>query len=198
MTSTLVGTHADFPNVTHVDVQTIVYRTEPALADPKRTRVKIAAITTGATQGCDMFSLKKEHNCSLEFGLLELAGTKGADVAVLPEEFAHTRGAPAVAGCDMSPEMNCSVINKLGSIARRHNMYIIFGMRAVAPLGDPYPADPARGDRKLGYNTDVILDRQGKMVGYYRKAWPCCPGPDGTSMDDGYPRCAKVVSHLSI
>merc|ERR1712232_1520725 len=40
---------------------------------------------------------------------------------------------------------------------------------------------------KLGYNTDVIIDRQGQVVGYYRKAWPCCPGPDGKTMDDGYP-----------
>ena len=35
--------------------------------------------------------------------------------------------------------------------------------------------------------ADVILDRQGEMVGYYRKSWPCCPSPDGTTMDDGYP-----------
>jgi hypothetical protein len=25
------------------------------------------------------------------------------------------------------------------------------------------------------------------MVGYYRKAWPCCPAPGGSTMDDGYP-----------
>ena len=38
-----------------------------------------------------------------------------------------------------------------------------------------------------GCHADVILDRQGEMVGYYRKSWPCCPSPDGTTMDDGYP-----------
>ena len=69
----------------------------------------------------------------------------------------------------------------------RDRMWIIFGMRATAPQGDPYPVDPARGTKKLGYNTDVILNRQGENVGYYRKSWPCCPGPDGTTMDDGYP-----------
>ena len=56
-------------------------------------------------------------------------------------------------------------------------MWIVFGMRAKAPEGDPYPVDPARGAKKLGYNTDVILNRQGEMVGYYRKSWPCCPSP---------------------
>jgi hypothetical protein len=66
-------------------------------------------------------------------------------------------------------------------------MWIIFGMRATAPDGDPYPVDPVRGSKKLGYNTDVILNRQGENIGYYRKSWPCCPGPDGQTMDDGYP-----------
>ena len=60
-------------------------------------------------------------------------------------------------------------------------------MRASAPPGDPYPVDPARGPNKLGYNTDIILGRDGQMVGYYRKSWPCCPSPDGQTMDDGYP-----------
>jgi len=62
-------------------------------------------------------------------------------------------------------------------------------MRAAQPKGDPYPADPGRPKAygKLGYNTDVILGRDGKMVGYYRKAWPCCTAPDGSTMDDGYP-----------
>ena len=32
-------------------------------------------------------------------------------------------------------------------------------MRAAAPEGDPYQAGPARGTKKLGYNTDVILNR---------------------------------------
>ena len=68
-------------------------------------------------------------------------------------------------------------------------MYIVFGMRAAQTADDSYPADPGRPKawKKLGYNTDVILDRQGEMVGFYRKSWPCCPNPDGSTMDDGYP-----------
>ena len=108
---------------------------------------------------------------------------------MLPEEFLWGgSSSPIPADCDMSPGQNCSVINALGVLAKKHSMYIVFGMRAPAPAGDPYRPDPARDSgRRLGYNTDVILGRDGEMVGYYRKAWPCCPGPDGTSMDDGYP-----------
>ena len=79
--------------------------------------------------------------------------------------------------------------------ARRAPRYIVFGMRAVAGSGDLYPANPAFG-RHLGYNTDVVLDRAGAVVGHYRKSWPCCPPPAGAgvSMDDGYPsrEMAKV------
>ena len=96
-------------------------------------------------------------------------------------------------GAFFSGQAECSLdvdgpeVARLAAVAKKHSMYIIFGMRATAPRGDPYPVDTQRGTKKLGYNTDVILDRQGKMVGYYRKSWPCCPGPDGTTMDDGYP-----------
>jgi hypothetical protein len=55
-------------------------------------------------------------------------------------------------------------VAQLSALAKKHSMWIVFGMRAAAPEGDPYPADPARGTKKLGYNTDVILDRQGATV----------------------------------
>jgi predicted amidohydrolase len=75
----------------------------------------------------------------------------------------------------------------LAAAAKQHRIYIIFGVRLKAPPPDPYASDPARGGVKLGYNTNIILDRTGQNVGHYRKVWPCCPSPDGTTMDDGYP-----------
>lgn len=188
LTTTLAGTHAAAQNVTHVDIQTVLYRTEPPLVDAKKSRVSVAAIPAGGCDGCDFFAPDGPQNCSEQFSLIELAGQKGADVAVLPEEFLwNTQSAPP-ADCDMSPVQNCSIINALGAIAKKHSMYIVFGMRAPNPANDPYEPDPARvKGRKLGYNTDVIIDRKGKMVGYYRKSWPCCPSPDGGSMNDGYP-----------
>jgi len=186
VTTSVTGTHADMPNVTHVDIQTVLYRTEPELVDAKKSRISVAAIPAGGCDGCDFFT---DGSCAEQFSLIELAGEKGADVAVLPEEFLWNTSTAPPPGCDMSPGQNCSIINALGAIAKKHSMYIVFGMRAAQPADDPYPVDPTRGlaDTKLGYNTDVILDREGQMVGYYRKSWPCCPSPDGTTMNDGYP-----------
>ena len=59
-------------------------------------------------------------------------------------------------------------------------------MRAVTPAGDEYTKGFQQHAAK-GYNTAVVLGRDGEFVGYYRKAWPCCPDQDGNSMDDGYP-----------
>ena len=188
LTTTLAGTHAAAPNVTHVDTQTVLYRTEPPLVDAKKSRISVAAIPAGGCNGCDFFAPDGPQNCSEQFRMIELAGQKGADVAVLPEEFLWNAQTAPPADCDMSPGQNCSIINALGAIAKKHSMYIVFGMRAPQPAGDPYQPDPARDNgKKLGYNTDVIIDRQGEMVGYYRKSWPCCPEPNGESMDDGYP-----------
>ena len=188
VTSTLAGTHAALPNVTHVDIQTVLYRTEPELVDAKKSRISVAAIPAGGCSGCNFHS-SGAKNCSEQLALIELAGQKGADVAVLPEEFLWDGQTAPPADCDMSPGQNCSIINALGAIAKKHSMYIVFGVRAAQQADDPYEADPLRPKAygKLGYNTDVILDREGEMVGYYQKAWPCCPAPDGTTMDDGYP-----------
>jgi predicted amidohydrolase len=187
VTAALTNTHVNASNVTHVDIQTVLYRTEAPLVDPKTSMVKVAAIPAGGCNGCDFYNSPGSKNCSEQFSLLDLAGSKGADVAVLPEEFLWNPSTAPPSDCDMSATQNCSIINFLGNIAKKHNMYIVFGMRAAAPADDPYPVDPTRGTEKLGYNTDVILDRHGEMVGYYRKAWPCCPSPSGTTMNDGYP-----------
>ena len=109
VTSTLSGIHTAAPNVTHVDIQTVLYRTELELVDAKKSRISVAAIPAGGCNGCDFF---KNGSCSEQFGLIELAGEKGADVAVLPEEFLSQGEPPA--DCDMSPGQNCSIINALG------------------------------------------------------------------------------------
>ena len=63
VTSTLTGTHAAASNVTHVDIQTVLYRTEPALVDAKKSRISVAAIPAGGCNGCDFFS-QGAKNCS--------------------------------------------------------------------------------------------------------------------------------------
>jgi predicted amidohydrolase len=169
---------AKLDDVLYVDTRTTVYTEPPApLADPKKSRIKVASI---AGLQCCVPAAKVNSSLQLALTKLDAAGKLGVDVALLPEEF-------------MCGEAECALdidgpeVAQLSAMAKKHSMWIVFGMRATAPEGDPYPVDPARGTKKLGYNTDVILDRQGKNIGYYRKSWPCCPGPDGTTMDDGYP-----------
>ena len=169
---------ASLEDVLYVDTRTTVYTTPPPLLpDPKKSRIKVASIA-----GLQCCVPAAQVNSSLQAALakLDIAGSHGADVALLPEEF-------------MCGEAQCSLeldgpeVAQLSAMAKKHKMWIVFGMRATAPAGDPYPVDPARGTKKLGYNTDVILNREGERIGYYRKSWPCCPGPTGTTMDDGYP-----------
>ena len=177
-----VSMHADangeLSDVLYVDTRTTVYTEPPALlADPKKSRIKVASLA--GLKCCVPTSLV---NSSLQLALvkLEQAASLGADVALLPEEF-------MCGEADCSLDIDGPEVAQLSAVAKKHSMWIIFGMRTTAPDGDNYPVDPARGAKKLGYNTDVILNREGVNIGYYRKSWPCCPGPGGKTMDDGYP-----------
>jgi hypothetical protein len=100
---------------------------------------------------------------------------------------------------------DCSIVTELSFLANKHHMcgnasprwlgtpiakgcsatwptrlcrYIVFGLRAQLTADDVY----ARAGGSKGYNTDVVLGRGGEFVGYYRKAWPCCPAADGSTM----------------
>ena len=69
VTTSVTGTHADMPNVTHVDIQTVLYRTEPELVDAKKSRISVAAIPAGGCDGCDFFT---DGSCAEQFSLIEL------------------------------------------------------------------------------------------------------------------------------
>ncbi|MEA2063688.1 MAG: carbon-nitrogen hydrolase family protein [Gemmatimonadota bacterium] len=99
-------------------------------------------------------------------GLLDKAGKMGADLVCGPEDMQHI--APYGLYVDVTdPETGemlfTSLVepvpgpltDRLAEIARRHRMYII------APLFERV------GDKV--YNTAVIFDRQGKIMGKYRK-----------------------------
>ena len=83
------GRGAALPNVTHVDIQTVLYRTEPPLVHPSKSRISVAAIPAGGCSGCDFFAPDGPKNCSEQFSLIERAGAEGADVAVLPVSNPH-------------------------------------------------------------------------------------------------------------
>jgi beta-ureidopropionase len=90
-----------------------------------------------------------QHDAKLKLALehLATAGQQGVDIASLPEEFAG-----------MEPEpVPGPTTQAIAELARRYGMYVICPLREQA------------GDRH--YNTAVLLDRQGKVAGYYRKVF---------------------------
>jgi len=78
---------------------------------------------------------------------LETAGANGVDIACLPEEFAGFTAEP----------IHGPTTEAVASVAREHRMYVICPIREQA------------GDQQ--YNTAVLIDGKGKVVGYYRKVF---------------------------
>ena len=94
---------------------------------------------------CIGFGGKHDEKLKLAIEHLHTAGRNGVDIACLPEEFAGTNAEP-VPG---------PTTNAVAELAEQYNMYVICPIREQA------------GDRQ--YNTAVLIDRKGKIAGYYRK-----------------------------
>lgn len=88
-----------------------------------------------------------EEKLRLALEHLHAAGKSGVDIACLPEEFAGTKAEP-VPG---------PTTNAVAELAKQYHMYVICPLREQA------------GDKE--YNTAVLLDRDGKVAGYYRKVF---------------------------
>ncbi|MCY3018222.1 MAG: carbon-nitrogen hydrolase family protein [Planctomycetota bacterium] len=90
-----------------------------------------------------------DHDAKLKLALshLETAGSQGVDIACLPEEFAGMNAEP-IPG---------PTTNAVAEVAKKHSMWVICPIRELA------------GNEQ--YNTAVLLDRQGKVAGYYRKVF---------------------------
>lgn len=108
-----------------------------------------------------------EHGAKLKLALdhLETAGQQRVDVACLPEEFAGFKAEP-IPG---------PTTDAVAELARKHRMYVVCPIREQA------------GDRQ--YNTAVLLDREGKIAGQYRKVFVYWgenlhPGRDGVRAFD--------------
>ena len=88
-----------------------------------------------------------EHNAKLKMAIdqLETAGKNGVDIACLPEEFAGTVAEP----------IDGPITEAVAKLAKKYNMYVICPIREQA------------GDKQ--YNTAVLIDRKGRIAGYYRK-----------------------------
>ncbi len=96
---------------------------------------------------CIGFGGERDAKLKLALEHLHTAGRNGVDIACLPEEFAGVKAEP-VPG---------PTTNAVAELAKRYSMYVICPIREQA------------GDRE--YNTAVLLDRQGRVAGYYRKVF---------------------------
>jgi hypothetical protein len=94
---------------------------------------------------CIGFGGRHDEKLKLAIEHLHAAGRSGVDIACLPEEFAGTNAEPV-------PGPTTEAVAKL---AQRYNMYVICPIREQA------------GDKQ--YNTAVLIDRKGRIAGYYRK-----------------------------
>ena len=96
---------------------------------------------------CIGFGGKREDKLKLAIEHLHTAGKNGVDIACLPEEFAGTEAEPV-------PGPITEAVSKL---AKQYNMYVICPIREQA--------------ENKQYNTAVLIDRKGKIAGYYRKVF---------------------------
>lgn len=90
-----------------------------------------------------------DHDAKLKLAIeqLNVAGQNGVDIACLPEEFSGTNPEP-VPG---------PTTDAIGKLAKQHNMYVVCPVREQA------------GDEQ--FNTSVLIDREGKVAGFYRKVF---------------------------
>ena len=104
-------------------------------------QVRVAAIAIG-------FGGDRQKKLDLALSHLETAGQAHVDIACLPEEFAGTTAEP-VPG---------PIVNAVAAAAKRHRMYVVCPIREQATDGRQY-------------NTAVLLDREGRVAGRYRKVF---------------------------
>ena len=81
--------------------------------------------------------------------IVDQEGAKGTDIIVLPETWR---------GDKLIETLNGESITELSILAKKHNTYIIS------------PIERKDGESRL--NTAVLIDRNGKVVGSYDKAYP--------------------------
>ena len=112
---------------------------------PQLDREKLPGRQVKVAAICIGFS--GEHDVKLKMAIehLETAGKNGVDIACLPEEFAGTKAEP----------VDGPTTEAVAELAKKYNMYVICPIRELAE------------DKQ--YNTAVLIDRKGKIVGYYRK-----------------------------
>jgi hypothetical protein len=114
---------------------------------PQLYRAKLPGRQVKVAAICIGFNGKHEEKLKLALDHLHTAGKNGVDIACLPEEFSGMQAEPI-------PGPTTEAVAQL---AKQYNMYVICPIREQA------------GDKQ--YNTAVLIDRKGKVAGYYRKVF---------------------------
>jgi len=114
---------------------------------PQFDRAKLPGRQVKVAAICIGFGGRHEVKLKQATEHLHTAGANGVDIACLPEEFAGTKAEP-IPG---------PTTNAVAKLAKQYNMYVVCPIREQA------------GHRQ--YNTAVLIDRKGKVAGYYRKVF---------------------------
>jgi beta-ureidopropionase len=118
---------------------------------PRHVVVATASLRSGGAQRTI------EENLTAAERLLEQAAAAAPDIVCLPETFPYT-DVPYRSAFEVAEPLGGPITERIGAVARRHSMYVVCPMLERA------------GDHC--YNTAVLLDRQGAIVGAYRKIHP--------------------------
>lgn len=114
---------------------------------PQLERAKLPGRQVKAAAICIGFGGKNDVKLKEAIEHLHTAGKNGVDIACLPEEFAGTEAEP----------IDGPTTKAVAKLAKQYNMYVICPIREDAGAKE--------------YNTAVLIDRKGKIAGYYRKVF---------------------------
>jgi hypothetical protein len=152
---------------TYLDAQIFNYHEARVIG---RGLVKVAALPLGADGGCarganpappgwPVIPTSSDEKVQRILGYLTHAGESGADIAVLPENAFGRLGETAHPACSRDPEpVDGPAVTSVRAVAAK------YGMNVVLPLHE------ARGGKV--FNTAVVIDRKGEVVGNYSKVFP--------------------------
>lgn len=97
---------------------------------------------------------------------------RGLDIAVFPELTLNSRD-KSIPLAQRALPLEGKVAESLGAMARKHRTYLAVSFNLLE--------DTATGQVS---NASVLFDRQGAVVGIYRKNF-CLPSPDGKTLEGG-------------
>jgi len=98
-----------------------------------------------------------EKNIEQALSLVDRAGKDRVDILCLPEAFAE-RGVPEADASTLAEPIPGPLTDRFAKKAKEYEMYIIL------------PLHEREGDKL--YNTAALIDREGRIVGKYRKVHP--------------------------